>query len=231
MKRFHLFTLFLCAFFTSVTAQKKEFFKEKKHELSLSYGSVNDENYYLNYNRGYYGGYYPSNGYYYASYNRGWDYGDDAYQRTSTYQGPTTTTGVFNGSYFYNMSNLLFSFGGTLSYIGFNANSYNRLSDTKTGDFKRHTIAFTPTVRYAWISRENFRLYSAIGWSFYRNSEHYKTSSDSDTDHSKNNSTLSGNAAMLTPLGFSFGKELFIFGQVNLGGRTGNFVGGVGYRF
>ena len=84
-------------------------------------------------------------------------------------------------------------------------------------------------IRYSWLSKEKFRLYSGIGWSFYWDITHYKM--DSKSGSSKNNNTSFDSELMLTPIGFSFGKKVFVFGEVNLGGRTGNFVGGVGYRF
>ncbi len=225
MKRFYLFTLLLCVFFAGATAQKKEFFKEKKHELRLSYGSVNDNSYYDRFF--YYNGYYNS---YYGYLYGGW-YSGNNYQEASTYQGATKTTGVFNGSYFYNMSNLRFSFGGTLSYSGYNTDFYNRVDDTKTGYLKGHNFAFTPVIRYSWLSKEKFRLYSGIGWSFYWDIIRYKMDTNKGTQTTKCSDTTFDNAFMITPIGFSFGKEIFVFGEANLGGRTGNFVGGVGYRF
>lgn len=225
MKRIYLFTLLLCAFSSGIIAQKKEFFKDNKHELRLSYGSVNDDSYYDQFyymqSYGYYsgGGYYPGYGGYY----------DSDYLGAATYSGATKTTGVFGANYFYNMSDLRFSFGGALSYSGYNTDFYNRLDDSKAGYKKGHNIAFTPMIRYSWLSREKFRLYSGIGWSFYWDITRYKM--DSKSGSSKNNNTSFGSELMLTPIGFSFGKKVFVFGEVNLGGRTGNFVGGVGYRF
>lgn len=216
MKRIFLFTLLLCAFTVALFAQKKEYFKEKKHELRLSYGSVNDSEYYdrFRYPNGYYGNYYSNP--FTAS--------------TNTYLGATKTTGVIGGSYLYNMSNLRFSFGGTLSYSGYSTDLKDRITDRKTGSIKGHNIALTPTVRYAWISKENFRLYSGIGWSFYMDITRYNLDNNNLDSPSKTESTFS-NKLMVTPIGFSYGKDIFVFGEANIGGRVGNFVGGVGYRF
>lgn len=223
MKRIFLFTVLLCAFTVALFAQKKEYFKEKKHELRLSYGSVNDSGYYdrFRYSNGYYNGYYNYYGYYYN--------GDFSFPSQSTYHGATKTTGIIGGSYFYNMSGLRFSFGGTLSYSGYNTDYKDRISDKKVGNIKGYNIAFTPTVRYAWISKENLRFYSGIGWSFYYDIAKYKL--NNGTSRYKNTETTFSNQIMVTPVGFSYGKDIFVFGEVNLGGRVGNFVGGVGYRF
>lgn len=214
MKRIFLFTLLLCAFSVALIAQKKEYFKEKKHELRLSYGSVNDSEYYDSFRYSSY--------YYYSGY-----YGSLTSSSIGTYLGETKTNGVLGGSYFYNMSNLRFSFGGTFSYSGYNTDIKDRITERKVGYLKGHTLAFTPTIRYAWISKENFRLYSGIGWSFYK--DFATTKRDEKSSKQKLNTT--GNQIQLTPIGFSYGKDIFVFGEANLGGRTGNFVGGVGYRF
>lgn len=223
MKRIFLFTLLLCAFTVALFAQKKDYFKEKKHELRLSYGSVNDSEYYDHFRYGYYN-------YYYNSYYNGGYGGSFGSSSMSTYMGATKTTGVIGGSYFYNMSSLRFSFGGTLSYSGYNTDLKDRINDRKIGSIKGHNLAFTPTVRYAWISKENFRLYSGIGWSFYMDIARYKWD-NKESGSDKNTETTFSNQIMVTPVGFSYGKDIFVFGEVNLGGRVGNFVGGVGYRF
>lgn len=223
MKRIFLFTLFLCASTVVSFAQTKDYFKEKKHELRLSYGSVNDSEYYdfFRYSSpflSYYGG-----GYYYGSLNSPY---------SNTYLGATKTTGVIGASYFYNMSNLRFSFGGTFSYTGYNTDYLDRINDKKVGNIKGYNIALTPTVRYAWISKEKFRLYSGVGVSLSLDGAKYKLNeTDFNPDKiAESESKLHANL-MVTPIGFSYGKDFFVFGEINLGGRVGNFVGGVGYRF
>ena len=220
MKRIFLFTLLLCAFSVALLAQKKEYFKEKKHELRLSYGSVNDSEYYDHFRYGYYNNNYYNN-FYYGGYGS---------PSISTYLGATKTTGVIGGSYFYNMSSLRFSFGGTLSYSGYSTDYKDRISDRKVGSLKGHNIAFTPTVRYSWISKENFRLYSGVGLSLFYNITKNELN-NSDSGNYKNTESDFSTKLMVTPIGFSYGKDIFVFGEANIGGRVGNFVGGVGYRF
>lgn len=224
MKRFYLFTVLFCAFCSVTVAQKKDYFKDKKHELRLSYGSVNDEAYYdmLSFN---------NYNYYSSGYGLYYGYGNNSYLNASIYQGATKTTGVFGLNYFYNMSSLRFSFGGGVSYSGFNTDFYNRINDLHVGSIKMHNIAITPMIRYSWISKEKLRLYSGIGWSFYWDILRPQIKVGEGSNISNSNQTISDNVMMLTPIGFSFGKDIFVFGEVNLGGRTGNFVGGVGYRF
>jgi hypothetical protein len=220
MKRIFLFTLLLCAFTVALFAQKKEFFKEKKHELRLSYGSVNDDDYYDRFR------YYYQDYAYYNSY-----LGNINSPNLSTYAGSTKTTGVINGSYFYNMSDVRFSFGATLSYSGYNTEFKNRIDGKKAGDLNGHNIALTPRIKYAWLSKENFRFYSGIGWSFYWDISRYNLNVNDGATKFKATDTNFDTQWMITPIGFSFGKDIFVFGEANIGGRVGNLVGGIGYRF
>lgn len=232
MKRFILFTLLLCAFCSGMIAQDKDFFKENRHEVRLSYGSVNTDIYYDRFT-------YPYR-YYYNRYGYGYGYGrwgqlnrdyDGNYKTAGIYAGPTKTTGVLSGSYAYNLPGIRFSFGSTFSYSGYSTDLFNRIDGSGLGSIKGHTIAITPTVRYAWLSKGSFRLYSGIGLSFYWDLYRLKQDSPDHSASSKVSKNYFDGALMVAPVGFTFGKKLFITGEANLGGRTGSFVGGVGYRF
>lgn len=45
------------------------------------------------------------------------------------------------------------------------------------------------------------------------------------------NNTFFDQSIQIIPVGFSAGKTIFGFGEVNIGGPSGTFVGGMGYRF
>lgn len=223
MKKLCLLTALLCTFCVSITAQRKDFFKDKKHELRLSLGSVNDDGYhssryYVPYGYGYmyYGGY-------------GW-YGGDYYE-AANYMGATKTLGVIGLSYFYHLPNTRFSFGSTFSYNGYNTNFYQRSDNAKVGHFKEYNLGFTPSVRYAWIAKDWFQLYSGVGVSLYFNSTRYKLEMNEGKKSYESKNTSFEQNIQITPIGFSVGKTFFAFGEANIGGRTGTFVGGIGYRF
>ncbi len=231
MKKIFPIVLFLCLSCMGLTAQTKEYFKEKKHELRLSFGSVNEDNYYdnfYNWSGRYYGGYGASG--FYGGYNFNRYSLWSSYYDAACYSGPTKTTGVFGLSYFYNLSKIRFSFGGTFAYAGYNSDIRNRITDAKEGFVKGHSFSFTPTVRYAWLSKKWFRLYSGVGLSLVVDKTNYKQHSAPGATVRTYGSEFYG-AFQLTPIGFSVGKDWFAFGEVNLGGRTGTFTGGVGYRF
>lgn len=232
MKRLFLFTVLLCACYIGITAQTKDYFKDKKHELRLSFGSVTDDMYYdrFYYSKNYWyegGGNYLS----YGGSNMGRYTGGASYKDGAYYNGKMKTTGVLGGSYFYNMSKIRFSFGGTFSYSGYNTDIFERISGAKEGYIKGHTIAFTPTIRYSWLSKSCFRLYSGIGFSMFYDIRKSKLGAGRFEQYGRKDESKFDTSFQLTPIGFSVGKDIFAFGEVNIGGRTGTFVGGVGYRF
>lgn len=233
MKRTTILLFFLTICSLTAISQTKDYFKINKHEIRLSYGSVNDDNYYdrfystvgypYSYGSYYYGSYYGYIGSRYSGYFN--------YTGAMYYSGPTKTTGVFGLSYLYNMAKIRLSFGGIISYSGYNTDIKERLTQTKVGYVKGHNLAITPTIRYAWLSKEKFRLYSGFGLSFYWDMARRNYPQGKDEAAFKVNQTDFDTAFQLTPIGFSFGKDIFVFGEANLGGRTGTFVGGIGYRF
>lgn len=222
MKKVSLFAFSLCCFCISATAQTKEYFKDKKHELRLFYGSVEQE--------AFYDSFYMPKGLYQMGSQLGKDNIIQNFYKSAYYSGPMKTTGVFGGSYFYNLSKVRFSFGATFSYAGYQGDYLDRINHQKKGKFNGHSIGITPAVRYAWISKSWFRLYSGVGLSIYFDKGKYSVNGPTNKNHGLKENT-SGGALQLTPIGFSVGKDWFAFGEANLGGRTGNFIGGIGYRF
>lgn len=227
MRKLYLLTALICTLCVTLSAQRKDFFNDKKHELRLSIGSVNDDGYY---NKYYYGGYYNYYGYSYG-YGSVYGYGFGDYYAAENYSGPTKTLGVLGLSYFYHLPNTRFSFGATTSYNAFNTNYYKRSANTKIGYFKEYNLAFTPSVRYAWITKDWFQLYSGVGVSLYLHITRYKLDEKKEDSSYDLRDTNFLQNIQVTPLGFSVGKTIFGFGEVNIGGRAGTVVGGIGYRF
>ena len=145
--------------------------------------------------------------------------------------GPKRTTGAISVGYFYHPSwiNGRFTVGASISYSGFSEDIKSSLTGTTMGSIKEYNLAFTPSLRYAWIAKPVFQLYSGIAISLYYND--YKANVEMRlTSEAFKNSDLK-TSFQVTPLGLSIGKDIFVFGEVNLGGRTGLFVTGGGYRF
>jgi hypothetical protein len=231
MKRFIVLILFLGLLYANTQAQGKEYFNQKKHELRVSIGSPTDDYFmrYSNFGSGYYRRVYVYNlqyGYnYYSNYYNAYDLGlgssMNSYEASKKYIGATKTAGVLGLSYFFHIPNSRFSVGGTLSFNKFNTNTHTLPNNDKTGNIAAYNYAFTPSVRFAWLRKSWFQLYSGAGASLNL----YNRRADS-RNYSQWDIVL-----QLTPVGFSVGKDLFVFGEGNVGGRTGAFVGGIGYRF
>lgn len=219
MKKTKITLLLLMQFaLITVWGQDKQSKSFPKHEFRLSIGSVTDDYYRPNYYSSYYG--------YYNSVNS-----LNPYYPT-TYSDDKKTFGVIGLGYFYNFTKRL-AVGGTLSYSTFNKNFYNRITDAKSGNSKEYNLGVTPSVRYSWLAKPRFKMYSGVGASLNMNV--FKEKQD---EYFGNNKTLSRDSQtstelvlQITPLGMSFGGKVFGFWEVNLGGRTGLFTAGAGYRF
>lgn len=236
MKR--TFILLLCSLATlALSAQKADYYKEKKHEIRLSGGTVNDDYYHYD-NYMYYSSYYGN----YGAYGGGYGYyggyaGYGYYGQLSNYQdlsikgGDKKTSGAYALTYFYHAPwlNGRFSFGASVAYSHFSRDYTHRLQGHKVGDSKEYNLAFTPIVRYSWLAKNYFQLYSGIGVSLFYND--YKMNINSGEMVNKRSENGFEASFMVTPIGVSAGRRVFGFSEVNIGGRMGVFVAGVGYRF
>ncbi len=212
-----------------ISAQEKYKYKSEKHEIRLSIGSVGTDYYQqtYNYNNYYYGGY----GYNYGYGIGGYPDSDDTYIDTDTYSDAKITTGVLGLSYFYHLPNNRFSVGATLSYNSFNQDYRKTTTDQQTGNLKEYNLAFTPSIRYAWVANPLLQLYSGIGSCFYLNVTKNKSYDEKGEISYNHSNTDFKHEMQLTLIGCSVGKKLFGFGEINIGGRAGIVVGGIGYHF
>lgn len=197
-----------------LSAQTKEFYKDNKHEIRVSIGSINDDYYHYVYKWSYF----PS-------------LAQEAYDMNSFYMDDKKTTGAYSISYFYHpqLLNGRFSVGGALSFSYFKQNYRDNITDANVGNNHEYNIAITPTVRYAWVAKPSFQFYSGIGLSVYMNEFKNKVDVKGFSEHYSDNRVDIN--LVVVPIGFSVGKKIFAFGELNIGGRAGVAVGGVGYRF
>lgn len=206
----------------SMVGQTKEYFQDKRHELRLSWGNVYSDYYHRTY--------LPNNAYN-SWFNTTNSYTTSEYEWSMAHLGPQKTTGTISAGYFYHPSwiNGRFTVGTSISYSGFSEDIKSSLTSATMGNIKEYNLAFTPSVRYAWIAKPVFQLYSGIGISLYYND--YKANVEMRLTNEVLKNTDLKTSFQVTPLGLSIGKDVFVFGEVNLGGRTGLFVTGGGYRF
>lgn len=215
----------------ALSAQKAEYYKDKRHEVRLSVGSISDDYYHYDNYLG--GGYWYSWGYYGLGYNSTSDASSlDKYLQEGIRAGNKTSAGAYSLSYQYHAPwiNGRFALGAAISYSRITRDYKTRLEGAKAGSSKEYNIGITPTIRYSWIAKSKFQFYSGIGVSLNYND--YKLDIKREAlSYMKDEDNKFDAHFMITPIGFSVGQDIFAFGEVNVGGRMGIFTGGVGYRF
>lgn len=134
----------------------------------------------------------------------------------NTYKGDEKLPGAFSLSYMYGVKKWLW-LGVSATYTSFYQNVYD-FSHQKVATDIAHKIAIVPTIRFMYVNKESFNLYSAcgIGISFAL----YDGRSRFDYHP----------VIQLTGIGVSVGKDLRGFAEFGCGPR-GIFNCGVQYRF
>lgn len=216
--------MLLCTWFTfNLNAQKADYYKENKHEVRLSLGTTPSDRYAVD-------GYYYNSGFYnYPNLTPS----QVSYLRQPMNYGARKSSGAIALTYFYHAPwiNGRFTFGGSLAYNKLWRDNKHSITGFKMGEQRESTIAITPMIRYAWIAKPIFQVYSGIGASIYREEYKYKEQLTPEMEQRKTSYDGWEASFMLTLAGVSVGKRVFGFGEFNIGGRMGEFVGGVGYRF
>ncbi len=113
--------------------------------------------------------------------------------------------------------------GGDVSYCGFFGSFKDNYTDQKVGDYRDHFISIMPAVRFSYLNREHFTLYSGIaGGVALEYSKSYP-------DYKAHNNHI---AFQLTLLGLSAGSQRwFGFAELGCGYKGGYVNAGVGFRF
>lgn len=134
----------------------------------------------------------------------------------NTYRGDEKSPGALSLSYMYGVKKWLW-LGVSATYTSFYQNIYD-FSHQKVSTDMAHKIAIIPMIRFMYVNKESFNLYSAcgIGISFasYNGRSNFKYHP----------------VIQLTGIGVSVGKELRGFAEFGCGPR-GIFNCGVQYRF
>ena len=138
----------------------------------------------------------------------------------NTYKGDEVSPGAFSLSYMYGIKKWLW-LGVSATYTSFYQNVYD-FSHQKVATNSGHKMAIVPMIRFMYINKENFNLYSAcgIGASF-------GLYNDKEMDARNFNMHP---VIQLTGIGVSVGKDLRGFAEFGCGPR-GIFNCGVQYRF
>lgn len=138
----------------------------------------------------------------------------------NTYKGDMVSPGVFSLSYMYGVKKWLW-FGVSASYASFYQNVYD-FSHQKVATNSGHKISVIPMVRFMYVNKEYFNLYSACGIGLSLGVSNYKDINVREFD--------TYTVINLTAIGVSVGKDLRGFAEFGCGSR-GVFNCGIQYRF
>ena len=131
--------------------------------------------------------------------------------------------GPISIEYFRHFNNPRLAIGGILSYSKWDTDILKRSSKEKVGECKRSFFSIMPSIKYYWINKNSFGLYSkaAAGAGFL-----------STKEKGQNNSSDSGTYFMfqLSLAGVEFGSAFRGFAEFGFGNQ-GILMAGVRYKF
>lgn len=201
MKKEYLLTIALvCAVAQGTWAQAQS---ELRHELSLSYGFGSTSQLGDGIGEGI------------SSILSGTEY-DDGF-----------VLGPISAEYFYHFNNPRLAVGGIVSYSKWDSDILMKSgSHEKVGERNRNYIAVMPAVKWYWINKNSFGLYSkgAMGAAFLNSTE---KSYATDTSNDDNGTYL---MFQLSFIGAEFGKQFRGFAELGVG-EQGFVLAGLRYKF
>lgn len=140
------------------------------------------------------------------------------------YQGARYTTNALFCEYIY-QTNKWFGIGATFTYFSYYSTYFDEQTDVSVGFNSVQHFSFYPTLRFTWLNRKSFSMYSAFGIG-------HRLVFESDKIRSvEKNSVRNGIAGQITLLGFTVGKNIYGFTDLSTLGTQGLMTIGIGYRF
>ena len=136
------------------------------------------------------------------------------------YRGPQYVTGVFSAEFDMNFRKW-FTVTVGVGFSGRYRNYYDSLTEEKAGRENEISVTFLPELRFNWLNREYFRMYSAVGLGF-------------GLHHSNDCGYVNREMfplLQLTYFGISVGKKVYGFAECGVGMQYTGIMAGLGYRF
>ncbi len=125
---------------------------------------------------------------------------------------------------YIHQKNKWFGIGGTLTYFSYFNNYYDVDTNNKIGKNTASHLSIYPTMRFSWINKTYFSMYSSLGLGLRMISE-----TDKLNANYSNNFRLSI-AGQNTIIGLTFGNTIYGFTDISTFGTQGIMTIGVGYR-
>ena len=135
--------------------------------------------------------------------------------------------GPISAEYFYHFNNPRLALGGFLSYSKWDSDVQKRSGNhEKVGERKRNYWAVMPAIKWYWVNKNTFGLYSkgAAGAAFLNS-----TDKDFQTNKSKDDSGTYF-LFQLSFIGVEFGQQFRGFAEAGVG-EQGFLLAGIRYKF
>lgn len=135
---------------------------------------------------------------------------------------------VFSVSYYYAFNKWL-QVGGDFFYSGIFKQASNKNTGRAYGPYAAHALCIQPVVRFEYINRERFGMYSSLATGLFVQSDHGEYFHDDQADKPARYVTILP-TFQVTCAGFRFGNK--VYGLLELGvGSRGFVTAGIGSRF
>lgn len=135
---------------------------------------------------------------------------------------------VFSVSYYYAFNKWL-QVGGDFFYSGIFKQASNKETGDTYGPYAAHALCIQPVVRFEYINRERFGMYSSLATGLFICSDHGEYFKETREEKPTRYTTFLP-TFQVTCAGFRFGNK--VYGLLELGvGSRGFVTAGIGSRF
>ena len=135
--------------------------------------------------------------------------------------------GTFGVEYFYHLDNPKLAVGGIVTYAQYGEDVVDKSDrNIKCGDRMRRYVSVMPAVKYSWVNKNHFALYSKVAAGVMFNFEKEKNL-EKNTESSYSNTYF---MAQVSLIGVEFGSKVRGFVELG-GGEQGIFLLGMKYKF
>lgn len=135
---------------------------------------------------------------------------------------------VFSASYYYAFNKWL-QVGGDFFYSGIFKQASSKETGRAYGPYAAHALCIQPVVRFEYINRNYFGMYSSLATGLFIHSDYGEYFHDDQPDKPTRHTTFLP-TFQVTCAGFRFGNK--VYGLLELGvGSKGFVTAGIGSRF
>ena len=128
--------------------------------------------------------------------------------------------------YFYHLSDPKLAVGGIVTYAQYGEDVVKKSTEQKVGERTRRYISLMPSMKYYWVNKNSFGVYSKVAAGAMLLSD---KSSDNEINKTNNDSKMYF-TFQLSAIGFEFGGKFRGFIEAGVG-EQGIVLAGLKYKF